>query len=441
MSLDDRPPRLEPSQLSSRLASLRIERAAPSPEPATRALVGRRRGLMILGLLGVGAALFALARPAVEQRLFRTPVSFTEVISVSPAAASVRLTSAGYVVPLRISRIAPKVTGKVLTVSVSQGQPVEAGQELVTLDPTDDEASIAVAQRRVEAARARARSAEASIAIQRAQLAETELQFERQRRLAAHGAAAAGVAEDLGTRVASLRLQIEGAQADARVARAEAEVQAAELAAQEVRRENLILRSPISGIVITRPPQPGEVISPQPPGVSVDMGSLQIADFRSLTVETEVPEPRLHLIQLGAPAEITLDAFPERRYPGKTVEITPQVDRATATVAVRVAFTGPTDGVLPEMAARVSFLDAPRDAAALSEPPKIVVPQAAIAERDGSQVVFSVEDDIVRAEPVRLGARMAAGYELIAGPRPGTRLVANPPDTLVDGQHVRAQTD
>jgi multidrug resistance efflux pump len=69
-----------------------------------------------------------------------------------------------------------------------------------------------------------------------------------------------------------------------------------------------------------------------------------------LTVETDVPEPRLHLLRLGAPAEITLDAFPERRYAGKMIEITPRVDRSKATVAVRVAFTAATDGVLPARA-------------------------------------------------------------------------------------------
>jgi HlyD family secretion protein len=429
-------------QLSSRLASLRIERRGPPPPAGSPKPGPSGRRLLALGLLAASVAMSAeFAVPAIEARWFRTPVHFTEVVSVSPAAASVRLTSAGYVVPLRISRVAPKVTGKVLAVRVAQGEHVEAGQELVTLDPTDDDASIAVARRRVDAARARARSADTHVGAERAQLGETELQFERERRLAGLGATATGVAEDLGARVKSLRLKVEGAQADALVARTEAEVEAADLAAQEIRRGNLILRAPIAGVVITRPPQPGEVVSPQPPGVSVDMGSLQIADLESLTVETDVPEARLHLLRLGAPAEIRLDAFPERRYAGKMVEITPRVDRSKATVAVRVAFAAATDGVLPDMAARVSFLDAPLDDAALAQPPKTVVPKAALASRAGGQVVFTVEDDTVHAQPVQLGAGSADGFELMAGPRPGTRVVADPPETLADGQRVRAISD
>jgi RND family efflux transporter MFP subunit len=379
--------------------------------------------------------------PALQSRVFRTPVRFTQVVSVSPVTASVRLTSAGYVVPLRTSRIAPKVTGKVLTVSVEQGEHVQKGQEILRLDPTDDDASTAVARRRLNAAWARTRSAEANVATQRAQLTEAQVQLARELRLAGQGVAAKGVAEDLGSRVESLRRNVEAAHADALVARAEAEVEAAELAAHEVRRDNLIVRAPLSGIIVTRPPQPGEVVGPQPPGVSIDMGSLQIADLDSLTVETDVPEPRLHLVQLGTPAEIVLDAFPDRRYEGKTVEITPRVDRAKATVAVRVAFATATDGVLPDMAARVSFLDAPLDAGALARPPKTVVPKTAVVERAGVKVVFSVDDDIVRAEPVQLGASVATGFELLAGPRPGTRLVADPPDALADGQRVRGEPD
>ena len=76
-------------------------------------------------------------------------------------------------------------------------------------------------------------------------------------------------------------------------------------------------------------------MSPQPPGVSVDMGSVEIADFDTLMVETDVPEQRLHMVTIGGPAEIVLDAFPSRRYRGRTEEITPQVNRSKATVIVR----------------------------------------------------------------------------------------------------------
>ena len=422
-----------PDELSSQLSSLRIDRSVGAPVQGGN---WRKRAAALAGA-GAVAVLYFLALPRIEDRLFQKAVSITEVSSVSPAGASVQLTSAGYVMPQRVSRIAPKVTGRVAEVFVVQGQHVEPGQLLVRLDATDERATIAAAKTRVAAAWARAESAKASAATLRAELAEGQLQSTRQQLLSREGVGATGAAEDLLARVRSLRQRAAAAQADAQAAAAAARVEVADLQALETALDNLTLRSPISGTVVTQPPQPGEVVSPQPPGVSVDMGSLQIADFDSLMVETDVPEQRLHMIQTGGPTEIVLDAFPNRRYRGTTSEVTPEVDRSKATVVVRVAFLDEKDGVLPNMAARVSFLSEPLDARALEQAAKIVVPGAAVVERDGQRVVFVVENGVARRVSVRLGAPFGNGFEVIDGPRAGTRLVASPPEELIDGQRVK----
>jgi HlyD family secretion protein len=423
-----------PDELSSQLASLRINRDAPAPSRGGglwRWLVG----LAVLAALGVAVYVFVVPRLAGE--IFKTAVTYTEVLSVSPAEATVQLTSAGYVVPQRVSHIAPKMPGKVAMVFVAQGQKVQPGQVLLTLDATDDNASVLAAKSRVLAARARAESAKATVLTLRAELEEGRGQYERQERLAREGVSATGVVEDLKARVNSLDRRAAAAQAEVSAAEAATQAEAAEFDAMTTRLENLTLRSPIQGVLITKPPQPGEVVSPQPPGISIDMGTVQVADFDTLMVETDVPEQRLHMVALGSPAEIVLDAFPARRYRGRTEEITPQVNRSKATVIVRVAFVDEKEGVLPDMAARVSFLTKPLDPEALKQPPKIIVPSSALAERGGSKVVFTVEDEVVRMVPVKLGPPFGRGFELTDGPRPGTRLVASPPETMADGQRVK----
>ncbi|HSC89150.1 MAG TPA: efflux RND transporter periplasmic adaptor subunit, partial [Polyangiaceae bacterium] len=95
--------------LSQNLASLKIDRSAPRP-PASKAKWVWLSAFVVVGALGV------TAWPILEATLFKTPVSVTEVVSVSPAQASVQLTAAGYVQANRTSRIAPKVPGRVLQV-------------------------------------------------------------------------------------------------------------------------------------------------------------------------------------------------------------------------------------------------------------------------------------------------------------------------------------
>jgi HlyD family secretion protein len=192
---------------------------------------------------------------------------------------------------------------------------------------------------------------------------------------------------------------------------------------------------------MNKPPQLGEYIGPQPPGISIDMGGFELADFSSNVVEADVPEARLHVVEVGGPTEIVLDAYPAKRYRGRVKEITPKVNRSKATVMVRVEFVDEKDGVLPEMAARVSFLSGELDAQAVKEPPKKIVPKSAVAERAGAKVVFTLEGDKVRMLPVRVGESFANGFVLAQGPNPGTRVVSSPPATLQDGQRVKEKSE
>ncbi|MBN1610687.1 MAG: efflux RND transporter periplasmic adaptor subunit [Polyangiaceae bacterium] len=420
-------------ELTAHLMSLRIDRSAKS----------RSRGWprLFLGLSVAGALAFAavVAKPHVEAALFQTAVKATEIATVSPAQASIELTAAGYVQADRVSRIAPKVPGRVSSVHVRQGDRVEAGQLLVELDAADDQASIAAARSRVAAALAEARSADARAAVARSELEEAKQRASRERRLADRGVTAAAAAEDLEARVASLARSVEAAQAQARAAEASARALGAEVSVLMTGLANLKLVAPRAGTVINKPPEVGEYIGPQPPGVTMDMGGIRVADLSALVVEADIPEARLSAVREGRPAEIVLDAYPNRRLPGQVRQITPEVDRAKATVLVRVAFSDDTRGVLPDMSARVSFLAQTIAAADLAVPPKTVVPRSAVAERSGTKVVFVLREGRVRMVPVTLGPSFGSGFEVLRGPGSGTRVVADPPATLADGQAVKLE--
>lgn len=417
--------------LSKNLASLKIDRSAKKAPRKIWGPIGWVLGLGVLGLLGVTAL------PLLESKIFKTEVELTEVSLVSPAEASVDLTATGYVQANVTSRIAPKVAGRVAQVHVSQGQKVQAGDLLIELDPADDRASILAAQSRVQAARAQAQSARARVAASDADLFDAEQRAARQRKLAQQGVATSAEAEDLEARASAARESLKAAKAAALAADAEAVALTSQVEVLRTGLQNLSLRSPIAGTIVNRPPQAGEFVGPQPAGVSVDMGGIRVADFSTLLVETDIPEGRLALVKPGGPAEIVLDAFPTVRHAGRVKEITPQVDRAKATVLVKVAFVAPPEGVLPDMSARVSFLQRELDQEALKLPPKKVVPAAAIADRNGSKVVFVVDRGQTRMTSVRLGAPFGSGFELLDGPEPGTQLVNTPDATLTDGQKVK----
>jgi HlyD family secretion protein len=406
-------------QLSSDLASLKIDRSAPRPKG--KSPLGTI--VVVLVLLGAAAAAYKFALPYLEAAVFKTEVDVTEVITMSPAQASVELTSTGYVVAQSVSAVASKVMGKVKAQHVREGARVKAGDVLLEIDPSDQQASIASAQSQAAAARAR-------ILTARANLAEIEQQAQRARSLAAEGIGPKGAADDLLARANSLKEQVKAAEAEAKASEALVN-------ALRVNLQSYTVVAPISGTVVNKPPEVGEFIGPQPAGVAIDMGGVQIADFSTLMVETDVPEQRLSQVKIGGPAEIVLDAFPSKRYRGKAIEVTPKVNRTKATVTVKVAFVDENEGVLPDMAARVSFLTGELDKEAMKAPPKTIVPGSAIAELNGSKVVYRVESGVVRLTPVTLGPAFGTGFEVLNGVSSGTKLVNNPPQGLADGQKIK----
>jgi RND family efflux transporter MFP subunit len=201
--------------------------------------------------------------------------------------------------------------------------------------------------------------------------------------------------------------------------------------------DGFTVRAPISGTIVNKPPEIGEIVGPQPAGIAADMGGVEIAVFSSMMVDTDVPEQRLSQVEIGGPGEIVLDAYPGKRYRGKAIEITPRVNRTKATVTVKVAFVDDREGVIPDMAARVSFLTNELDKAELKAPPKTIIPGEAVVTRGGAKVVFVVDDGRLRVVPVELGPPFGSGFELKRGPPPGTKLVKSPAETLTDGQAVK----
>lgn len=401
-------------QLSSDLASLKIDRSAP------RGRSGSARWLFWLLAAGGLAALGAWSYPRLEAEVFKTTVRTGTVVDVSPSLALTSLTATGYVIAELKSKVGSNLPGRIAKLHVKEGSVVKQGDVLVELDAADLRGSVAAAQARVAAAQAK-------VASTRASLSELVLQEKRQRALLEQQAAARSVVEDLEARIGTSKAEVASAEAEVRAAQAQLEL-------AKVNLGRTIIAAPIDGTVITKPLEVGETIEMLTP-------ILELADLDSLVVEIDVPETRLGLVKLGGPAEIALDAFPGKRLRGKVREISKRVNRAKATVPVKVEFADTESGALPDMSARVSFLTEALDQTALAGPSKRVVPAKAVIKRSGRDVVFVAQDGKVKEVPVTLGAATDDGMELIEGPEPGSKVVLSPPDTLATGQRIKEGSD
>ena len=130
----------------------------------------------------------------------------------------------------------------------------------------------------------------------------------------------------------------------AAIAVAEAGVRSASVAVEQT-----LIRAPFDGVVLTKNANVGDVITPFSSATGSQAAVVTMADMRTLEVEADVSEASLSKVRLEQPCEIQLEALPGERFRGVVTRTVPTVDRAKATVNVKVRFDQIDPRVLPEM--------------------------------------------------------------------------------------------
>ncbi|HYR46521.1 MAG TPA: efflux RND transporter periplasmic adaptor subunit, partial [Thermoanaerobaculia bacterium] len=163
-----------------------------------------------------------------------------------------------------------------------------------------------------------------------------------------------------------------------------------------------------------------------------------LVEFSSLYVGADVNESNLGKLGSGQPAEITLDAVPDKTYHGSLRQIVPAADRQKGTVRVKVAFLDADDKILPDLSARVSFTqEATQGKASRS---RILIPKGALAARDGRTGVFRIADGRAKFQSVETGGEVQGQVEVTKGLQGGETLVSQPDKAGIhDGDRVRVE--
>ena len=411
-------PRTSMTNSADLLHSLKIDRSAPPP-PASR------KGLWIALAVVAALLLLAIAGWLWFGRDQGIEVRSADVLAIGnggAASASV-LDATGYVVARRMATVSAKVPGKVREVLIEEGQRVEPGQVIATLDPIDAEQQRTLSASQLQAARSQAAGVQA-------QLKEAEANAARLGALVGQKLVSRAQYEQAIAQRDSLRAQLATAQRNAQVA-----ADGLRISAQGV--DNTIVRAPFAGVVIAKAAQPGEIVSPMAAGGGFTRTGIgTIVDMDSLEVEVEVGEAFIGRVKPGMPTETVLNAYQDWKIPGKVIAIIPAADRGKATVKVRVGIDAKDARIVPDMGARVSFLEEAKPVQA-DVKPGVLVPAAAIVERDGKDVAFAIDGEAVQQRTLKLGRTLGDDREVLEGLSGGDAVVLDPPEQLADGSRVR----
>lgn len=398
----------------SDLAKLKIEKESPARTPRPRK---KRLLLWGAGAIAMAIVLALLAKffaPAVE-------VETVTVSQVYPSQTFTLLNASGYVVAQRKAAVASKTTGRLEWLGVEEGSRVKAGQILARLENRDTVASREQAAANLMTSRHNLEQAEA-------ELHDAGLAYDRQKSLLEQGIVAKSEYDASEARFRKARAAVAAAESSLRAA-------TAVLRGADVAVEYTLIRAPFDGVVLTKNADIGDIVTPIGAAANAKAAVVTMADPGSLQVEVDVSESNLAKVKSGQPCEIQLDALPDSRFRGEVHMIVPTADRSKATVMVKVRFVDQDSRILPEMSAKVAFLERPVGPA--ERKPRTAVNPVAVAKRDGKDVVFVVHGDRVAAVPVTLGLRIGDAVEVTSGVKAGERIVLRPLDKMKDGKKIK----
>jgi RND family efflux transporter MFP subunit len=401
---------MEPLNKSADLSALKIER---DEEPRSRRLLWAA-----VATICVAAAvlLFFLARS--KGVAIRPPeVATTRVALVTPTQASTVLTASGYIVARSKAEISPKTVGRIAWLNIEEGQKVRKGELVARLESQELEAQ----KRQYVAARDQIV----------AQLENARLDRNRAKSL---------LDEKIGSAQAFDT-------ADAQVRTLTAQVAAAEQLVKYTDEliKNAAIYAPIDGVVTVKKAFLGETVAPQGFGGAGSAGATfaVIVDLSSLEMEADINEQNVAKLTIGQPAEVALDAYPDKPYKARLRQIVPTADRQKGSVKVKIEIFGKDARVLPEMSCRAVFLN-PETKVDEKAKPKVMVPASSLVEVGGEKGVLVVAKDKAVFRPLVLGPAAGTQVEVASGVSGGEEIVADAASTAHSWrreQNVRLKKD
>lgn len=306
----------------------------------------------------------------------------------------------------------PRVTGRLLTLSVKEGDAVRKGQVVATLEHDQQDALIL-------STAAEAASARADTEKERALMQNAKTDYERYVRLEKEGFSTKQQLE-------SMQTEYESAAASYRAAVANERRYEAEAARVQSEKDDYIIRSPLDGVVLEDYDlTPGAMISSTSP-------ILDIADPRRMKAALKIPESKIFSVKEGMPVRLTFDALPGESFEGSVTRIDKFVDPSTRMSGVEIALDNDKQAggkLRPGMFGRAAIV--------VKEYSNVItLPESALRSSEKDRYVFVAENGKAHARVVETGVVEDSRVMITKGLKPGDEVIVFGGVNLLDGEAI-----
>ena len=424
-------------------------------------------------LIGVAAGLVGAALAALSLYYSRSDDPLVDVERIERRHLEAVVSASGTVEPQLSVDISSSVMGRVTRLDVNEGERIAAGQFLLQIDPESLQAAVDGGAAALRAAESSLDEARVAVETARVNLDRAREKLERQQDLWELRLVSRDDYDQARRDVELRETELRARTVEVATARQRAQQERARLDSAEYDLTQVTITSPIDGVVTRLNIEAGETVVI---GTMNNAGTvlMTIADFSVLEAHVEVDETDVPAVRFGQPADITIDALPDRVYRGRVTEIgnspiQSEVAGSQATnFRVVVTLDGDVPGVRPGFTATADITTATRTdvvavpiqsttvrevgggaaagapaRASSSVTPAVSAAQlaaAAAGEPEEAEGVFAIRDG--RAVFVRIETGIAGDryFEALTGLAAGDLVVTGPFDVvraLEDGDPVR----
>jgi RND family efflux transporter MFP subunit len=371
----------------------------------------------IISVLIIVVALFLL-----KAMLFSNKhIAIITVYAQVPREISSVMTAGGYIVAESEITVSSKVAGRIATLQVREGDLVKKDDIIAVLDNEELQVQMEEAAAHVEKARL-------NVQHKRELYEKDVVDLSRRKELFRENLISPSQLDKEEKTLVIAQLELDRAQS-------ELEVCKKKLHLTKIRLEESTIRAPISGTVIDKVADRGEMLFPMKTMEGTSGSAIvTLADLTVMNVEIDINEDDIEKIQLGNRALITPDSFPDKTYQGTVIEVSPMANRQKNVVPIKVRITEPDKYLKPDMSARVTFQK--KEADGFIRESVITIPRDAVVKKHDKNIVFVIENAQAREREVQLGAFEGASVVIEKGLVDGEKIAVEGHERLTAGDTV-----
>ena len=345
-------------------------------------------------------------------------------VEVQSAKAVQKNSSDTYKATLEASEqgiINSKISARVISVSVENGQHVKAGDVIVTLDAQDIQNNIEASQSQLKVTEQQLNSAKVSLKKFKTSLDDANRNYERQKALYEKGGISKADYEAAEKTLTNAQADYEAGNVSIETSKANIEVQKVSIANLQDSLNNTVIKAPISGVISDKSVNIGQMASQ---GTAL----AKVNNIAAVYATIQIPQDKINNVKVGQAATVTFEGS-DQSYSGAVQNINLSADTTARVFECKIKLDNSDNTLYPGTFAKVELFSDQKTEI-------ITVPINALVGSEGDYSVFINDNGVARKQKATIGETEENNVQITSGIKDGDEIICTNTSTLQDGDEV-----